>query len=295
MKSSEKRPIIVKRKKVVHGHHGGAWKIAFADFMTAMMALFLVLWILAISKPEDRAAIAEYFRMPILVALAGGDRATASTSAVPGGGPDPAFQKGEVEKIDPHQENRSNVEREHLLELKRRLEEEIDLNDLLREIRNQILIDLIPEGLRIQLVDSEKRPMFEVGSAKVAPYMGELLRVIGPILNNIPNSIQITGHTDSRAYSSGQASYSNWELSADRANASRRELVAGGLDSQKLLRVSGMADMLRFDGADELDAINRRIAIIVVDRYAKAAILNQRQNAIPADQLEHFLQKKVDF
>ncbi len=295
MKSTEKRPIIVKRKKVVHGHHGGAWKIAFADFMTAMMALFLVLWILAISKPEERAAIAEYFRMPILVAMAGGDRSTASTSAVPGGGPDPAYQVGEVEKIDPHQENRSDVEREHLLELKRRLEEEIDLNDLLRDIRNQILIDLIPEGLRIQLVDSEKRPMFEVGSAKVAPYMGELLRVIGPILNNIPNSIQITGHTDSLAYSAGQSGYSNWELSADRANASRRELVAGGLEPEKLLRVSGMADMLRFEGADELDAINRRIAIIVVDRYAKAAILNQRQNSIPADQLEEFIKRPGRF
>jgi len=285
MKADEKRPIIIKRKKGRHPHHGGAWKIAFADFMTAMMALFLVLWILSTSNPDQRKAVAEYFRSPIVVALTNGDRDSASTSAIPGGGQDPTYTEGEVRSIDIRQESR-RIERQHLEELKRRLEEAIDLNALLKEFKDQILIDLIPEGLRIQLVDSDKRPMFEVGSSKVAPYMRDLLRVIAPILNQLPNSIQISGHTDSRPYAGGEKGYSNWELSAERANASRRELVAGGLDSGKLLRVSGMADELRFDGAGELDAINRRIAIIVVDSYERRSILNQHDKLLTPEQLQ---------
>lgn len=285
MKADEKRPIIIKRKKGRHPHHGGAWKIAFADFMTAMMALFLVLWILSTSNPDQRKAVAEYFRSPIVVALTNGDRDSASTSAIPGGGQDPTYTEGEVRTIDIRQESR-RIERQHLEELKRRLEEAIDLNALLKEFKDQILIDLIPEGLRIQLVDSDKRPMFEVGSSKVAPYMRDLLRVIAPILNQLPNSIQISGHTDSRPYAGGEKGYSNWELSAERANASRRELVAGGLDSGKLLRVSGMADELRFDGAGELDAINRRIAIIVVDSYERRSILNQHDKLLTPEQLQ---------
>lgn len=285
MKADEKRPIIIKRKKGRHPHHGGAWKIAFADFMTAMMALFLVLWILSTSNPDQRKAVAEYFRSPIVVALTNGDRDSASTSAIPGGGQDPTYTEGEVRTIDIRQENR-RIERQHLEDLKRRLEEAIDLNVLLKEFKDQILIDLIPEGLRIQLVDSDKRPMFEVGSSRVAPYMRDLLRVIAPILNQLPNSIQISGHTDSRPYAGGEKGYSNWELSAERANASRRELVAGGLDSGKLLRVSGMADELRFDGAGELDAINRRIAIIVVDSYERRSILNQHDKLLTPEQLQ---------
>lgn len=285
MKADDKRPIIIKRKKAAHPHHGGAWKIAFADFMTAMMALFLVLWILSTSNPEQRKAVAEYFRTPLVVALTNGDRDSASDSAIPGGGPDPSYSEGEVRNIDIRQQNRA-IERRNLEELKRRLEEAIDINPLLKDFKDQILIDLIPEGLRIQLVDSDKRPMFEVGSAKVAPYMSELLRIIAPILNQLPNSIQISGHTDSRPYAGGEKGYSNWELSAERANSSRREMVIGGLDSGKLLRVSGMADMLRFQGAKELDAINRRIAIIVVDSYERKSILNQHDKMLTPDQLQ---------
>lgn len=286
MKANETRPIIIKRKKKSHGHHGGAWKIAFADFMTAMMALFLVLWILAISDPQDRTAIAEYFRTPILVALAGGDKAAASTSAIPGGGPDPAYSEGEVRNIDLRQMSRSDVDREQLIELKRSLEHAIDLSEELAQIRNQIIIDLIPEGLRIQLVDSDNRPMFEIGSAKVAPYMGEVLRIMAPILNSIPNSIQISGHTDSREYAGGEKGYSNWELSADRANASRRLLVDGGLATEKLIRVSGMSDRLRFDNAGPLDAVNRRIAVIVLNRTAENAILNPEKIIVHPDELK---------
>ncbi|MHD0644020.1 flagellar motor protein MotB [Pseudomonas aeruginosa] len=275
MKVTEKRPIIVKRKKPGHSHHGGAWKIAFADFMTALMALFLVLWILSVSDPEKRRAVAEYFRTPLVVAMTSGDRDSSSTSAIPGGGPDPSYNEGEVRNIDIKQESRNNQERERLVELKRNLEQVIDASALLRELKSQILIDMIPEGLRIQLVDTDKRPMFEIGSTKIAPYMRDLLRTIAPILNTLPNDIQISGHTDSLQYSNGEVGYSNWELSADRANASRRELVFGGLDKSKLIRVAGMADKIRYQGAQEMDAVNRRIAIIVVDSQSKKAILNQ--------------------
>lgn len=275
MKADDKRPIIIKRVKKSHGHHGGAWKIAFADFMTAMMALFLVLWILSMANPQQRKIVAEYFRTPLVVAMAGGDKESTSTNPIPGGGDDVTKSEGEVRAIDILEESRSNIERENLEELKRAIEEAIDLDDVLRQMKDQIVIDMIPEGLRIQLVDSEKRPMFEVGSARVAPYMKTLLNMLGGILNKLPNSIQISGHTDSLVYASGEKGYSNWELSADRANASRRELVAGGLDAQKLIRVSGMGDKVRFNHAGELDAINRRIAIVVVGDEARKQILDE--------------------
>lgn len=291
MKTTQPRPIIVKRKKISHGGHGGAWKIAFADFMTAMMALFIVLWILATSNPETRAAVAEYFRTPLVVALAGGDRDTASDSAIPGGGPDAVYVDGETQFMSMAEDLWRRQELEDFLELKRVIDEAITLNDVFKDVRNQVIIDLIPEGLRIQLVDSEQRPMFKVGSAEVESYMKDLLRVIAPILNSIPNRIQISGHTDSLPYAGGYKGYSNWELSGDRANSSRREMVAGGLDNDKLIRVSGMADKLPFDAAieDLTDSRHRRIAIIVVSRFAEHRILNQAERVITPKELKEGL------
>lgn len=275
------RPVIIirRKKKGGHGHHGGAWKIAFADFMTALMALFLVLWTLASASDEHRIAVAEYFRTPLLVAMAGGDRDGASQSVIPGGGPDPAFAEGERARIDLRQEQRriDELERKRLRELEERLEAAINIDPLLKDLRDQILVDLTPEGLRIQLVDTEQRPMFEIGSARVAPYMRTLLRTLAPMLNELPNRIQITGHTDSLPYAGGEAGYSNWELSADRANASRRELIGGGLASEKLLRTSGMSDRIPFEGAAPNDAANRRIAVIVLDSRFADSILDQRE------------------
>ncbi len=275
MSADGQRPIIIiRRKKVVHGHHGGAWKIAFADFMTALMALFLVLWVLSSADPAQKTAVAEYFRTPLLVAMAGGDRNTASTSAIPGGGPDPIFAEGERNRIDPREEQLLAEERARMSELEERIEAVIERDPLLRELKDQIRIDVTPEGLRIQVVDTEQRPMFELGSARLASYMRTLLRTLAPMLNELPNSIQISGHTDSLPYIGGEAGYSNWELSADRAGASRRELIAGGLASEKLLRVSGMADRVRFEGAGPNDAINRRITVIVLNSRTAEAILN---------------------
>lgn len=283
--SEQRRPIVIRRKKVVHNHHGGAWKIALADFMTAMMALFLVLWILSSASREELEAVAEYFRTPLATAIAGGDRTTASDSAIPGGGPDPAHAEGERARIELRDQSRSAVEeqrlrgraeeRRRLRELQRRIEAAIQAHPELRPLRDQMHLDLTQEGLRIQLVDSERRPMFELGSDRVAPYMRELLRTIAPLLNELPNRLSISGHTDSVPYAGGYRGYSNWELSSDRANASRRELVAGGLEADRLLRVAGLADRVPMEGTEPVDAVNRRISLVVLDEWSAEQILTQ--------------------
>nr|WP_297457432.1 flagellar motor protein MotB [uncultured Halomonas sp.] len=274
--SDNSRPIVIKRKKATRGpHHGGNWKIAYADFMTALMALFLVLWILSTASQDELKSIAEYFRTPLPVAMAGGDKNTASTSAIPGGGPDPMHADGERKRIDERMQTRPSDEQRRLLNLERRIETVIDKNPRLRDLRSQLRMELTPEGLRIQIVDTERRPMFELGSDRVAPYMHDILHAIAPVLNELPNRISLSGHTDSVPYIGGEQGYSNWELSTDRANASRRELVSGGLDPNKLLRVAGMGSRIPLDEADPRSAINRRISIVVLDKRAAAAIENQ--------------------
>ncbi|MFJ2983905.1 MULTISPECIES: flagellar motor protein MotB [unclassified Pseudomonas] len=282
------QPIIIRRrKKPARGHHGGAWKIAFADFMTALMALFLVLWVLSNAGKGDKDAIAEYFSTPLLVALSNGDKNSASTSAIPGGGTDASLSEGEMARKARRPTRWSSEERRHLQALKQRLENAVEHDPKLRELKQQIAIELSPEGLRVQLLDTDNRPMFELGSARVAPYMSQVLRTFAPVLNELRNRIQISGHTDSHPYPGGEATYSNWDLSADRAKASRQELVAGGLDPEKLLRVSGMSDRIRVPGAGPYDAANRRIEIIVLDSQVAARILNQDEygtQPLPAEQ-----------
>lgn len=264
--SKDVRPIIiVRRKKVVHGHHGGAWKIAFADFMTALMALFLVMWILSASSQEQKAAVAEYFSTPLLVAMAGGNKAAASDSAIPGGGPDPMKKEGERAMVSVLPRPSSNAQqRRSFMDLQKRIEEAIEADSILRELRSQLRFDMTEEGLRIQVLDTDQRPMFDVSSTKVVPYMRTLLRTIAPLLNELPNELSISGHTDGLQYADGYGRYSNWELSSGRANASRQELVAGGLDAQKLLRVSGFADRVTMPETAHNDAINRRIELLVL-------------------------------
>ncbi|WP_104202002.1 flagellar motor protein MotB [Billgrantia saliphila] len=277
--AGDKRPIVIRRKKVIHAHHGGSWKIALADFMTALMALFLVMWILSISSPEEREGVAEYFSTPLTNAVTGGDR-SGSTKVIPGGGPDPTHVEGERARIDTLSQTRpSEQQRRFFMDLQRRIETVIEADPELRELRQQMRFDLTPEGLRIQLLDTEQRPMFDIGSNRVEPYMRNLLRTIAPLLNDLPNDLSISGHTDSRPYAGGYRGYSNWELSNDRANASRRELVAGGLDSNKLLRVSGFADRVLLPDTDPNDADNRRIELLVLlpevaDYIRRPSILN---------------------
>ncbi|BCB06216.1 hypothetical protein HHSLTHF2_01060 [Vreelandella venusta] len=273
-KGGDKRPIVIRRKKVVHAHHGGAWKIALADFMTALMALFLVMWILSVSDDETRRSVAEYFSTPLISAMTSGDR-SGSTQVIPGGGPDPAHTDGERARIDILQHSRPSVqERRFFNDLQERIERAIEQDPELRHLRSQMRFDLTREGLRIQLLDTEQRPMFELGSDQVAPYMRNLLRTMAPLLNELPNDLSISGHTDSVPYAGGYRGYSNWELSNDRANASRRELVAGGLDPDQLLRVSGFADRVRLPDTAPRDPVNRRIELVVLLPEIAEAIRN---------------------
>ena len=255
--SDPKKPIIVVKriKKVAGGHHGGAWKIAYADFVTAMMAFFLLMWLLGSTAKGDLAGIAEYFKTPLKVALMGGSGSGDSSSIIKGGGQDLTRASGQVKNgelpaekktinLKAAQEEFLRTERAKeltkLKELKATIEKAIEVNEKLSKFKNQILLDITSEGLRIQIVDEQNRPMFQSGRAQLEPYTVEILHEIGKTLNEVPNKISISGHTDAAAFGSGGKGYSNWELSADRANASRRELIAGGMESDKIVRVVGL-------------------------------------------------------
>ena len=259
--------IIIKRPVIAAAHHGGGWKIAYADFMTAMFAFFLVMWLLSSSTPKQLEGIAEQFKMPLKVAMTGGDKSSLSSSVIPGGGPDPMAQKGEVKQPESDADDLSRLD-----DLKQRLDKMIEANPVLKAFRPQLLIDITPEGLRIQIVDSSNRPMFERSSAIVVSYMRTILREIGPVLNEQPNKITLSGHTDAALYAQGDKSYSNWELSSDRANASRRELISGGMQEVKVLRVMGVAASMHLDKVDPFAPVNRRISIVVLNRRAQAEI-----------------------
>jgi chemotaxis protein MotB len=280
------RPIIVKRiKKSGGGGHGGAWKIAYADFVTAMMAFFLLMWLLGSTSKGDLNGIAEYFQTPLKVAMSGGSGSGDSSSVIKGGGKDLTRMDGQVKKSDePHQKKTydlkaaqadlARAEGARLKALKDRIEAAIEANPTLKLFKKQLLLDITTEGLRIQIVDEKNRPMFALAKAELQPYTKEILHEIGRALNDVPNRISLSGHTDSAPYSSGEKGYSNWELSADRANASRRELIAGGMSESKVLRVVGLSSAVLFDKQDSLNPINRRISIIVMNKKAEETAAN---------------------
>jgi chemotaxis protein MotB len=288
MASDDKRLIVVKRiKKVAGGHHGGAWKIAYADFVTAMMAFFLLMWLLGSTTKGDLKGISDYFNTPLKVSLLGGSGSGDSSSLIKGGGKDLTRSEGQVKQGELPTEKKTvnlKVATEEALRIERRkeldklkmlktsLEKAIDADAKLQQFKKQILLDITTEGLRIQIVDEENRPMFQSGSAKLEPYTIEILREIGRMLNQVPNKVSLSGHTDARPYSIGEKGYSNWDLSADRANASRRELIAGGMAEEKMVRVVGLSSAVLFDGKDPFNPINRRINIIVMNKRAEDSV-----------------------
>ncbi|URI07976.1 flagellar motor protein MotB [Aquincola tertiaricarbonis] len=280
--SKKLQPIIVKKiKKGGHGHHGGAWKIAYADFVTAMMAFFLLMWLLGSTTEGDKKGIADYFQSPLKVALlAGGSGSGDSSHVLKGGGQDLTRTTGQVKRGDIQapkatvnlqalKEEQLRAERARLEELKQKVEQKIGANAKLSPLASQIRLDMTRDGLRIQIVDEQNRPMFASGSAEVQPYMRELLREIGAVLAEVPNRLTLEGHTDAHPFSGGERGYSNWELSADRANASRRELILGGLPDHRILRVQGLASSTLFVADEPLNPQNRRISIIVMNRDAE--------------------------
>jgi chemotaxis protein MotB len=280
------QPIIV--KKVVkgrHGTHGGAWKIAYADFVTAMMAFFLMMWLIGSTTDGDKKGIADYFQTPLRISLLGGGSGSGDAShVVKGGGEDVSRSAGQVKKSDVEaekstfnlrklKEEQVRAEVAKLKELKERIESELRNNASLAQYASQIKLDMTRDGLRIQIVDEQARPMFDSGSAAVKPYMRELLRMIGGVLLEVPNRLTVEGHTDAQPYAAGERGYSNWELSSDRANASRRELMAGGLPEDRVLRVLGLAASSLYVKDDPLDPQNRRISLIVMNREAEDRVL----------------------
>ncbi len=280
------QPIIVKKvKKGGHGAHGGAWKIAYADFVTAMMAFFLLMWLLGSVTSGDKKGIAEYFLSPYKVKLPGGTGSGENSVIMPGGGKtftenvgqspqgsegDPNTKKAAAEAI---KAEAAKKEARKLAVMAAKISAMIANDVRLSEFSSQIKLEVTPDGLLIQIMDDQKRPMFDLGSAVVKPYMRDILRAIGSALEGLDNRISLDGHTDITPFGNGERGYSNWDLSADRANASRRELVYGGLPDTKLVRVVGMASSLLMEPENPKSPSNRRISILVMTQEAQERIL----------------------
>lgn len=282
--AEETRPIIVKKKKIVAGGaHGGVWKLAYADFMTAMMAFFLLMWLLGSTAAGDLGGIAKFFQNPLRVSVGGGSGAGDANSILKGGGKDLTRKAGQVKDGDiKKQRGRDQIslkdreeEGRRLENLKKEIEGMIEKLPELKEFRNQLLLDFTAEGLRIQIIDEQNRPMFDLSSSELKPYAREILQRIGGVLNAVDNSISLSGHTDASRYAGDGTGFGNWELSANRANASRRELILGGMNENKILRVVGSASTILYDKNDPLNPANRRISIVVLNKHTEEAILQE--------------------
>jgi chemotaxis protein MotB len=231
------RPIIIIRKNGGHaGHHGGAWKVAYADFVTAMMALFIVLWLLNSSK-QIREAVGGYFKDPT------------GTSKKVGSGKTGAGDNFTLTK-------------ENMTKLKDELQKAVRKVTDFDKLKNQIEMTVTAEGLRIELMESEKGTFFDSGVAEPSEDGRQILKMLAQELGKLPNTISIEGHTDSKPYA-GNGSYSNWELSADRANAARRMMQQNGLGARQVSQVRGYADQRLRTPAQPEDASNRRISVVV--------------------------------
>lgn len=271
--------IIKKIKKGGHGHHGGAWKLAYADFVTAMMAFFLLMWLLASTEPVYRKGIAEYFKDPWKASFEGGSSTSESASIIKGGGEDLSRSEGEVQMAPQTvMETERKASEKDILELmkqeekkqmetlKQKIEDMIQEDTLLNPFKEQLKIDITQEGLRVQIIDKEGRPMFDLASPRMENYAAEIIHKLAPLMNEMPNKISISGHTDARPFPGNGQGYTNWELSTDRANAARKEIIKGGLQEAKMLRVVGLASSVPFLDNDPMAATNRRISIILMKR-----------------------------
>ena len=285
--------IIVRRVKKIHrGHHGGAWKVAFADFATAMMAFFLVMWLLEAADPKEIQAISGYFNdptgfteggSPYVIQLDGslkddpysGDTKVETPESIPNHGI--ILQEEDVETLA------QEIEARKLNKLKKTLEARIEENPELKKFKDQIIMEVTREGLQIQIVDKESRPMFDSGSAVIKSYMNDILQALAETISTVPNRISVSGHTDAHLFTETR-DYSNWELSADRANAARRSLASGGVRELQLAQVVGMSSSVPFDKDDPNSPINRRISILVMNEETdKKLKAQQDSDALPPD------------
>ncbi|MBY0354214.1 MAG: flagellar motor protein MotB [Rickettsiales bacterium] len=265
--------IIKKIKKGGDGHHGGAWKVAYADFVTAMMAFFLLLWLLSSTSESTKEGIAEYFtptyglKDAMGIGFRGGLKPTEDgrdkDNMTPPGITEGRPQQGPV----PNNHKEALIEADKEANLFEKAEEAIkqafESDPNLRELRDQIIVEQTPEGLKIQIVDADRKEMFEPGTAVLNEYGKRILRSLLKVIEQMPNYISITGHTDATPYSRGNG-YTNWELSADRANASRRYLLAQGMNKERTGKVVGRADQELLTPLEPTSPRNRRIAIILL-------------------------------
>jgi chemotaxis protein MotB len=285
--------VVIRRVKKVKrgGHHGGAWKVAYADFVTAMMAFFMVMWIVGISDKQQRAAISEYFNNPSMSEgqsqkpAAGADGpGGASTSMISLGGAmdlsrgesDGKLHGSGAQTADAVEAAARELDRKRLEALREELLEAIARSQALEPFKDQLLLDITSEGLRIQIVDKRNRPMFDLGGAQLRGYTIEILQELAHFIEPLPNRISISGHTDVTHYGSVKG-YSNWELSSDRANAARRALIAGGMSDDKIARVVGLSSTVLFDKDHPGSPINRRISIIVMNRAADSEMQHSEE------------------
>jgi chemotaxis protein MotB len=305
---ADERPIIVKKiKKVAGGHHGGAWKVAYADFVTAMMAFFLLLWLLNAVTEEQKKGIAAYFRPTLAVQntsatftiltgqaqpmddMSGGsaqdseeedDEQAMQQAPATGEGDRPQSMEGEKPDIGTGNEPQPGkgdkpvdleeaekavaaAEQKQLEQIQQDIKNAIQEDPELKALEKNLKIDQTEDGIRIQLLDQEKISMFPSGSAAMNPRSMELLAKVAEVVKTLPNKIEISGHTDAKPYAGGD-NYTNWELSADRANASRRVLVGAGISADRLTMIKGRADTDPFVKTDPFDPQNRRISIVLL-------------------------------
>ena len=286
------QPIIIKRvKRFGGGHHGGAWKIAFADFATAMMAFFLVLWLLSTATPEQKIAIAGYFKDPIgfsesgtpyIIDLGGSPELAPEKTINPEVQSEPTPDTSIQLDKDAVESMAEQVQKDRLNLVLQELQNKVEENPQLQKFKDQILFEITQDGLRIQIMDAENRPMFDLGSARLQPYFEDILLAMADTIKAVPNKISISGHTDAKPYA-GTGDYGNWELSANRANAARRALVAGGYPDAQVARVVGYASSSLFDRENPLNPVNRRIDIIVLTKKAQRTIEGEQTSPTPPD------------
>lgn len=281
--AESKNIIIIKRKAgESHPYHGGSWKIAYADFVTAMMAFFLLMWLIASLNKAQKDGISEYFKQPIRIALIGGDSVGSRTNIVKGGGDNLDKHDGQVsadktadgEKQGTHNDKK---EMEKLEQLKSNILITVDKDPALAELKDRLLMDEVSEGLRIQLIDNKNKPMFPMGSDQMSPEMQPILDKIAKLLKTVPNKISIQGHTDANPYHNPEdLTQSNWELSTQRANAARRVLLKSGLQEDKVMEVTGFASSVLLDKKNPLNPNNRRISIIVMKKEVEDKLIKNK-------------------
>ncbi|WP_028486261.1 flagellar motor protein MotB [Thiomicrorhabdus chilensis] len=271
---SDEQSIIIKRiNKCPHAAHGGAWKIAFADFMTAAMAFFLMLWVLGGVNDEEMKAMAEYFRDPTVIEaspmklIESQEAGQTSDAMIDMGG----FQDAPKGKEGDEDGSGKAQEMAQMEAMKAALEKKMDENPTLSQLKEQLKIDITPNGLQVQILDDRKKPMFGSGVDLPREYASRLLKEVGSVLAKTTNKISIAGHTDSSGYHD-DSEYTNWELSADRANAARRLLLQGGVDSKRIAQAVGLSDTVPFDKENPYNPRNRRISIIVLSKEAESRL-----------------------